>query len=120
MTRLTGKVEKGWGSEDIWISNDLYCSKFMHFDEGAQFSMHFHAKKTETWYVQSGSFCVWYLNTMTASKYAYELNKGDTWTNEVCEPHQLEALEDDSVIFEVSTPDDPRDSYRVEKGNSQS
>jgi quercetin dioxygenase-like cupin family protein len=57
---------------------------------------------------------------MTASKYAYELNKGDTWTNEVCEPHQLEALEDDSVIFEVSTPDDPKDSYRVEKGDSQS
>ena len=114
-------VEKGWGREIIFVNNDMYCGKLLCFDKaGSKGSMHFHAKKTETWYVQSGSFCVWYLNTMTASKYAYELNKGDTWTNEVCEPHQLEALEDDSVIFEVSTPDDPRDSYRVEKGNSQS
>jgi hypothetical protein len=25
MTRLTGKVEKGWGSEEIWATNDRYC-----------------------------------------------------------------------------------------------
>jgi hypothetical protein len=34
--------------------------------------------------------------------------------------HQLTSLEDDSIIFEVSTHDDPEDSYRVAPGDSQS
>ena len=51
MTRLTGRVEKGWGSEEIWATNDRYCSKFMHFNTGAKFSMHFHREKEETWRV---------------------------------------------------------------------
>ena len=32
MTRLTGQVEKGWGSEEIWATNDKYCGKLMHFN----------------------------------------------------------------------------------------
>ena len=42
-------VSKGWGSEFIWESNDLYCGKFLNFKEGARFSMHFHKEKDETW-----------------------------------------------------------------------
>ena len=114
-------VEKGWGREIIFVNNDMYCGKLLCFDKaGSKGSMHFHGKKTETWYVQSGRFCVWYINPGDASRCSEILNVGDIWTNEVCEPHQLEALEDDSVIFEVSTPDDPQDSYRIEKGDSQS
>jgi hypothetical protein len=45
MTRLTGLVEKGWGSEEIWATNDKYCGKLMRFNTGARFSMHFHAEK---------------------------------------------------------------------------
>jgi hypothetical protein len=36
MTRLTGQVEKGRGSEEIWATNDRYCGKFMHFHTGAR------------------------------------------------------------------------------------
>jgi hypothetical protein len=36
MTRLTGRVEKGWGSEEIWATNDRYCGKLMHFHTGAR------------------------------------------------------------------------------------
>ncbi len=43
--RLNGFVEKGWGSENIWASNDKYCGKMLNFKAGAKFSMHFHAVK---------------------------------------------------------------------------
>ena len=65
--RLEGRVEKGWGSEEIWASNDKYCGKMMHFNEGAKFSMHFHKDKEETWYVLSGEFTVRWINTKDAT-----------------------------------------------------
>jgi mannose-6-phosphate isomerase-like protein (cupin superfamily) len=77
MTRLTGRVEKGWGSEEIWATNDQYCGKLMHFRTGARFSMHFHAEKDETWYVLSGKFIVRWIVTDTAEHREQELNPGD-------------------------------------------
>ena len=53
-TRLNGFVEKGWGSELIWATNDKYCGKLLKFNAGAKFSMHFHSEKDETWYVLDG------------------------------------------------------------------
>ncbi|XP_033123990.1 bifunctional protein HldE-like [Anneissia japonica] len=50
-------VQKKWGFENIFVSNASYAGKFLHFDiAGSKFSMHFHAVKTETWYVLRGSF----------------------------------------------------------------
>ena len=117
---MTRVVEKGWGREVIFVSNDMYCGKLLCFDEaGQRGSMHFHMKKHETWYVQSGSFRVYWIDKFTAEVSSRELKVGDTWSNEPGFSHQLEALEADSVVFEVSTPDYPDDSYRVMKGDSQ-
>lgn len=118
MTRLQGYVTKGWGSEYIFATNDLYCGKFMNFHTGARFSMHFHAAKDETWYVQSGKFLVRYINTQNAGIEEKELNVGDTWHNPPLLPHQLVCLEQ-GVIIEVSTADSVEDNYRVMPGDSQ-
>jgi mannose-6-phosphate isomerase-like protein (cupin superfamily) len=118
MTRLTGRVEKGWGSEEIWATNDRYCGKLMHFRTGARFSMHFHAVKDESWYVLSGHFQVRFIDTATAEEYLETLAPGDTWHNLPLVPHQLICMEAGTVI-EVSTPDSVEDNYRVGKGDSQ-
>ena len=34
-------------------------------------------------------------------------------------PHQLIAMEDNSIIIEVSTPDSVEDNYRIAKGDNQ-
>ena len=81
MTRLNGIQQKGWGNEDIWASNDKYCGKMLHFDEGAKFSMHFHAIKDETWYVIEGRFIVRYIDTTTADVHEKMLSTGDVWHN---------------------------------------
>jgi quercetin dioxygenase-like cupin family protein len=116
--RLEGFVEKGWGSENIWATNDKYCGKLLQFNQGARFSMHFHAHKDETWYVLSGKFKVIAINTANANQTEYELNTGDVWHNPPLLPHQLICLEAGTII-EVSTPDSVEDNYRVAKGDSQ-
>ena len=116
--RLHGAVDKGWGSELIWVSNDLYCSKFLNFNAGAKFSMHFHAQKDETWYVMSGEFLVHYINTTNAEEKVEHLATGDVWHNNPLMPHQLVCISA-GTILEVSTPDSIEDNYRVRKGDSQ-
>lgn len=118
MKRLSGFVEKGWGHELIWATNDKYCGKLLKFNQGSKFSMHFHAEKDETWYVLDGRFFVHWIDTRTAQKHSVRLIPGDTWRNEPMVPHQIECLEEGTII-EVSTPDSVEDNYRVMPGDSQ-
>ena len=116
--RLSGKVEKGWGSEEIFATNDLYCGKLLHFKNDSKFSMHFHAEKDETWYILTGEFMVHWIDTKDASKHSQKLKAGMTWRNKPLFPHQIECLEAGTII-EVSTPDSVEDNYRVFPGDSQ-
>jgi mannose-6-phosphate isomerase-like protein (cupin superfamily) len=118
MTRLLGFVKKGWGHEKIFESNDKYCGKILKFNKDAKFSMHFHAVKDETWYVQSGSFIVKWIDTTNASTWSKALLPGDVWRNRPLVPHQLICLEEGDII-EVSTADSVEDNYRVMPGDSQ-
>lgn len=113
-----GKVEKGWGSEYIWASEPEYCGKFLHFNSGAQFSMHFHKDKKETWYCLSGKFMIDTIDTLDASQFSTDFEPGQSWTNQTLEPHRIICLEAGTII-EVSTADDPTDNYRVLPGDSQ-
>ena len=69
MTRLDGFINKGWGSELIWATNDKYCGKLLKFNKDARFSMHFHAEKDESWYVLDGLFKVVFIETQDASQH---------------------------------------------------
>lgn len=118
MARLSGYVEKGWGHELIWATNEKYCGKLLKFNSGARFSMHFHASKDETWYVLSGKFLVKTIDTRDASITEIELVGGMTWHNPPLCPHQVICVEEGTII-EVSTPDSVEDNYRVGRGDSQ-
>jgi len=116
--RLEGFVEKGWGSELIWATNEKYCGKLLKFNEGSKFSMHFHAEKDETWYVLSGKFVVKWIDTTNATQHVEELIEGDVWRNTPLFPHQVICIEA-GMLIEVSTPDSVEDNYRVLPGDSQ-
>lgn len=118
--RHQGKVDKGWGYEIIWATNDLYCGKIMVFNRaGAKMSMHFHKEKDETWFVNAGQFKLVWCDTKTAQYHEQILKEGDVWRNPPLQPHQLVALQPDSMIFEVSTADSVEDNYRIIPGDSQ-
>ena len=118
MTQLDGYVAKGWGSELIWATNDKYCGKLLRFNEGAKFSMHFHAEKEETWFVLAGTFEVVTIDTKTSKQEKHYLTVGETWHNNPLVPHQLICIEEGTIV-EVSTPDSVEDNYRVLPGDSQ-
>ena len=109
-------VQKGWGKEIIFVNNDEYCGKLLCFEKDKKFSMHYHIKKKETWYVSKGSFILIWVETNTGTTHTEYLKVGDVITNERGEPHQLIALED-AEIFEVSTKHYDEDSFRMWKGH---
>ena len=109
-------VPKGWGKEIIFVNNDEYCGKLLCFEKDKKFSMHYHIKKKETWYVSKGSFILIWIETDSGTTHTEYLKVGDVITNERGEPHQLIALED-SEVFEVSTKHYDEDSFRMWKGN---
>lgn len=120
MTQLQGKIDKGWGMELIWATNEKYSGKILIFDKaGAKMSMHYHKDKDETWFVNSGKFKLRWIDTNTAQLYEQELKEGDVWRNPPMLPHQLEALVPNSMIFEVSTADSVEDNFRIIPGDSQ-
>jgi mannose-6-phosphate isomerase-like protein (cupin superfamily) len=118
MTQLKGFVEKGWGHENIFATNEKYCGKLLVFNEGSRFSMHFHAEKDETWFVLEGIFDLLTIETDTATVKKERLVAGDTKRIKPLTPHQLICVKKGTII-EVSTPDSVEDNYRVGKGNSQ-
>ncbi len=112
--RLYGRVNKSWGYEDIFISTDEYCGKYLVFNhKGDKTSMHFHKEKKETWKVERGRFIVRAIGTDDGRELETVIGSGDVWTNEPLLPHQLEAMEDDSCVLEISTPDSVEDNYRL-------
>lgn len=108
------KVEKAWGYE-LWIHNDEeYCGKLLVFNHtGDKFSMHYHLKKKESWLVQQGSFIFSWIDVEDGKLYSKIIKVGDSVTIERGLPHQLQAIDDLSTIYEVSTQHFNEDSYRI-------
>lgn len=118
-TRLSGVVDKGWGSELIFATNEMYCGKLLRFNQQKSFSMHMHKEKHETWHILEGTFKLETINTNDASRNTEILEAGTTKVIPPMLPHKLSCLVDKGVIIEVSTPDSVEDNYRVEPGDSQ-
>ena len=106
-------VEKSWGRE-LWIRNTSdYCGKILEFDKNKHFSMHYHLKKEETWFVLNGSFLMEYFYFEKAIRKNKQIKEGDVVHLRMGVLHKLTALED-GKIMEVSTEHFDSDSYRVE------
>ena len=108
---------KGWGYE-LWIANtDKYCGKLLFFEKGKKCSYHFHKKKTETFYVQSGKILVRYgMSDELAHCATVLLSAGDVFDVPIGLRHQMEAVED-TELFEFSTEHFEEDSLRIVKGD---
>lgn len=111
---------KGWGYEDWIVNNEKYCGKILHFNSGKRFSIHYHKKKHETFFVLRGRFRALFADSPEEYERGNvqnsELKEGDVievWQGRV---HQLLALEDSDII-EFSTQHFEEDSYRIEKGD---
>ena len=114
------RIEKKWGYE-LWIHNDKeYCGKLLVFTKDRnRFSMHYHIQKKETWYIQQGRFQFNWIDVENGKLEGRTLEQGETLLIERGLPHQLIALEDNSIVFEVSTEHFDEDSYRVYRNSPE-
>jgi mannose-6-phosphate isomerase-like protein (cupin superfamily) len=108
------RVDKKWGYE-LWIHNDTdYCGKLLVFTKsGNKFSMHYHMIKDETWYVQRGAFQFDWIDTENGERCYTQIQEGDVIEIKKGLPHQLTALTEEAIVFEVSTQHFDKDSYRI-------
>lgn len=111
-------VEKAWGGEYIFATNELYSGKVLYFKKDAYTSMHFHDRLDKTWLVLQGEFKVKTINTEDASVTITDLKEGDSWRCTPLTPNQLTCVEE-GVIVEVSSKEEQGDIYRILPGNSQ-
>jgi len=115
-----GKVDKGWGFEIVFANNEKYCGKLLIFDKaGAKTSLVFHKEKAKSWFINAGRFKVTFIDVTTGEIKQSELSEGQTADFGPLGPHQIEALVDNSMIFEVGTADHVEDRFRLSPGDTQ-
>jgi len=108
---------KGWG-EEIWIVNiSLYCGKKLILKEGKKCSIHYHRKKDETFYIQSGIVLMnLYPEGYPGPKKRIIMTAGHSLHIKPGLIHRFLGLKD-SVIFEFSTQHFENDTIRLLKGD---
>lgn len=106
---------KRWGWEEWVVNNDMYCGKRLHFTvfRGAT-SLHFHAMKHETMYVESGSFEIVVVDTSSGISTSNYLNAGNSLTIAPNTPHRIVAVTVPATLVEFSTHHENSDSYRID------
>lgn len=98
-------VEKEWGRE-IWMANtEKYCGKKLILRKGKRCSLHYHKKKDETFYLDSGRVL------MEVNGEEMIMQKGEATRIFPGVQHRFSGLEE-SIIIEISTHHEDSDSYR--------
>lgn len=105
-------VQKPWGHEVIWASNELYVGKLLHIKAGQALSVQYHNQKDETIHLLRGRM----IYRVTASAKGevqsaksdgvmreVELREGESFRNTPGTIHQMEAVTDCDLL-EASTP----------------
>ena len=108
---------KGWGYEKWIVNSEQYCGKLLFIAKGKQCSWHFHKKKDEVFYVQSGKIKIYYGwddNIEMAS--VAVLEPGDKFHVPIGMKHRMYGLLD-TELFEFSTEHFDEDSNRIQPGD---
>jgi mannose-6-phosphate isomerase-like protein (cupin superfamily) len=105
--------EKYWGTIETIVSQEVAGKRILIL-AGKQSSMEFHVKKTEAYYIHSGEVKVG-LRVGRGENKSLILKEGDLFEVFPGTMHMRIGVKD-TVIIEVSTPDDDGDSHLVEDG----
>jgi len=120
---FTTLVDKEWGQEEILVANDLYTIKAMHVKPGYSLSFHLHREKVESFVLIKGKLIVDLVSTKTTDQTEVLLEKPfDTLTLENMVIHSFhcpDGQEEETIVMECSTYDDPSDSYRFVKSHKR-
>lgn len=107
-----GNQDHEWGQEIRWASNSNYCAKILVFNrKGDKTKLKIHKHKRKSWFVNAGKFEFKFIDVTTGQIQSAIIEEGKTVDLGEMSPHQIEALEPNSIIFEVGTPDWKDDDF---------
>lgn len=110
-------VMKKWGTEEIIVNGD-YCGKRLTVMPGYACSIHYHLKKTETFFVLDGRLSLElykpYCTGIQAEPIGCKiLRAGRSMTIDPLTPHRFWAYREPVRFMEFSTTDADEDSIRL-------
>ena len=97
------RVDKPWGHELIFAHTARYAGKLLCIRKGHRLSKQYHVRKEETFFLQAGRVRV-ELEAPDGTARVVILEPGEALHLVPGTRHRTEAMEE-SVIFEVSTPE---------------
>lgn len=107
-----GVIEQSWGYELIWANTKTYCAKILVFGvTGSKTSMHFHETIDKSFFVNTGTIKVKWIDTKSGKLIERQFSEGETWFNPRLQPHQIEACSDGASVTEVSNSDNIEDFF---------
>ena len=110
----TGKIDRSWGYEVVWANNDDFSGKLLIFEKaGEPTAMQYHQTHRKSWFVNAGRFKFTFIDTKTGAMQETVLEEGKTVYLGELSPHRLEALVDNSMIFEVGTAAHVEDRFLI-------
>lgn len=130
-TKETTFVKKGWGN--LFISGErtgemfawdkeqdgdfeVGTVKLLYIARNKKLSRHYHKNKSEFFIMVSGT-CLIELWDETSEIKRYIVGTSQRIFVPPGLQHRMTGLDENNILLEVSTKDDPEDSYRVEKGD---
>ena len=105
-------VEKPWGREVIYASNEHYIGKIIEINEGARLSLQLHEQKDETIYVLDGTLRL-VIGDSADTLTSRDLAEGVSVRVHPGQVHRYQAPYGSVRVLEVSTPH-PNDVVRLE------
>ena len=107
MKQIVQKLEKPWGHEIRWATNDKYLGKILHIKRNRRLSTQYHEIKDETIYVSRGVLIVNIgLKPDGQPESSFVLSQGESFRVKPNTIHRFCAPPDGYVeLIEVSTPE---------------
>lgn len=101
------KIEKSWGYERILRNDYNYGMKLLVYTKPIASSLHYHDRKTESFYIVSGDF-----ELELAGNTPIRAGAGQFFDIPAGMRHRVRCIEPGTIV-EASTHDDPSDCHRL-------
>lgn len=112
--KSSGVTKTNYGYELLWASDETYSGKILTFEKaGTCTDMIFHKEKRKSIFVNNGQIKLRWIDTKTGELKEAILNEGQTINIVELQPHQFEAITDNSSLTEVGSSELENDIFIV-------
>lgn len=117
----SGVTVTNYGYELLWASDEKYSGKILAFNKaGLSTDMIFHKEKRKSIFINSGKIKLRWIDTQTGIVNEAVLEEGQTANIVELQPHQFEALTDNSSLTEVGLAELENDTFVIVSSSAKS